>query len=127
MSSLTRPLAGPMLIFDLDEQLAKLREDEAYVRTGRSGRTLAKSGRLRLTLVALAEGVWVGTHHADSPLTIHVLRGRLAFRVDGREHELGRGQVLYFGPGDAHDIRAREESAFLLTISAVGDDFGGQE
>lgn len=125
MSSLTRPLAGPMLTFDLEEQVATLRADEAYLRTGRAGRTLAKSGRLRLTLVALAVDVSVGTHHADSPLTIHVLHGRLAFRMAGRDRELRRGEVLYFGPGDAHDIRAREESAFLLTISAIGDDYGG--
>jgi quercetin dioxygenase-like cupin family protein len=45
--------------------------------------------------------------------------------VDGRDHELRAGQVLFFGPGDAHDIRAMEESALLLTISAIGDDAGG--
>lgn len=121
MTPLERSLAGPVMIFDLEERLGELRRDGAYRRSGRLGRTLAKSGRLRLTLVALGAGVEAGTHHADSPLTIQLLEGRLTFRADGREHELRAGQALFFGPGDAHDIRALEESALLLTISLLDD------
>jgi quercetin dioxygenase-like cupin family protein len=125
MSPLQRPLDAPVMSFDLQPLLRELRQDESYTRSGRLGRTLAKSGRLRLTLVALAAGIEVGTHHADSPMTIQLLEGRLGFRVDGRDHELRTGQVLFFGPGDAHDIRAIEESALLLTLSAIGDDADG--
>jgi quercetin dioxygenase-like cupin family protein len=127
MSPMERPLAEPNMIFDLPPLLRELREDESYTRSGRLGRTLAKSGRLRLTLVALNAGIEVGTHHADSPMTIQLLEGRLGFRVEGREQELHAGQVLFFGPGEAHDIRAIEESALLLTLSAIGDDYGGSE
>jgi quercetin dioxygenase-like cupin family protein len=122
MTPIERSLAGPVMIFDLAEQLGELRRDEAYRRSRRVGRTLAKSGRLRLTLVALGAGIEVGTHHADSPLTIQLLEGRLTFRAEGQDHELRAGQALFFGPGDAHDIRAIEESALLLTISAIGED-----
>lgn len=123
MSSINRPLAGPMMTFDLLDQLRELREDEAYRRSGRSGRTLAKSGRMRVTLVALASGAEVGTHQADSPMTLHVLEGGLRFRAGQEEHELRNGELLFFGPGDAHDIRATEDSALLITLSAVGDDY----
>lgn len=123
MSSLNRPLAGPILTFDLDEQLAELRREEAYARSGRAGRTLAKSGRFRLTMVAVAEGVEIGTHQTDSPMTVQVLAGALHFRAGEREYDLDAGQVLFFGPGDAHDIRARADSALLLTLSALGDDY----
>jgi quercetin dioxygenase-like cupin family protein len=122
MSPIDRPLAAPMMIFDLEPQLRELREDDSYLRSGRLGRTLAKAGRLRITLVALNAGIEVGTHHAESPLTIQLLDGALSFRLAGREHELKPGQVLFFGPGEAHDIRAVEESALLLTLSAIGDD-----
>lgn len=125
MSSISRPLAGPILAFDLGEQIADLRREEAYDRSGRAGRTLAKSGRMRLLLVAMAEGNVIGTHQADSPLTIHVIEGDIQFRLDGGEHRLREGQLLFFGPGDAHDIRALRQSALLITISAIGDDFGG--
>jgi quercetin dioxygenase-like cupin family protein len=122
MSPVQRPLTDPVMIFQPMRELEQLRRDESYTRSGRLGRTLARSGRLRVTLVALNAGIEVGTHHADSPMTIELLEGRLGFRVDGREHELKAGEVLFFGPGEAHDIRAIEESALLLTISAIGDD-----
>lgn len=124
MSSINRPLSGPILTFDLGETLAELRQDEAYDRSGRAGRTLAKSGRLRLVMVAMAEGNVIATHQADSPITIHVLEGALQYRADGGDHRLRAGEVLFFGPGDAHDIVASAESALLLTISAIGDDAG---
>jgi quercetin dioxygenase-like cupin family protein len=123
MSSINRPLAGPMLSFDLERQLNELRRDESYHRSGRAGRTLAKSGRLRITLTAMAAGNVIGTHQADSPMTVHVLRGHIRFRVSGEERDLRQGELLFFGPGDAHDIRAEEESVLLLTLSAVGDDY----
>ncbi|HEX2189686.1 MAG TPA: cupin domain-containing protein [Longimicrobiaceae bacterium] len=123
MSSINRPLAGPMMTFDLAEQLRSLRGEEAYTRSGRAGRTLAKSGRFRLTLVAMAAGNEIGTHQSDSPMTLHVLEGAVHFRAAGGSHDLRAGELLFFGPGDAHDIRASEESSLLITLSAVGDDY----
>jgi quercetin dioxygenase-like cupin family protein len=118
MSPISRPLTGPHLIFDFADHLAELRRDDAYRRSGRVGRTLAKQGPLRLTLVALAEGVQVETHLAESPMTLQPLEGRIRYRVAGETFELEAGQILYFGPGDAQDIRALEETALLLTITA---------
>lgn len=126
MSSINRPLAGPILVHDLNERLAELRKEESYARSGRAGRTLAKAGRFRLLLVAMGDGNVIGTHQADSPMTLHVLEGRVNFRAAGEDHELHAGEVLFFGPGDAHDIRAVGETALLITISAIGDDFEGE-
>jgi quercetin dioxygenase-like cupin family protein len=127
MSSLNRPLSGPLLTFDLAEHLGELRREEAYQRSGRAGRTLAKSGRFRLVLVAMAEGNLIGTHQAESPMTIQVLEGDIQYRTDGGNHRLKTGEVLFFGPGDAHDIRAAKPSALLITISAIGADFEPQQ
>jgi len=120
MSPITRALAGKNLSFDLAVQIAELREDGSYIRSGRVGRTLVKAGPLRLTLTLIAEGVGVGTHHAASPMTLQVVQGRLHYRVDDEEFELGQGEVLFFGPGHAQDIRALEDTALLLTITADG-------
>lgn len=127
MSSINRPLTGPNLTFDLDAQLQELRLEDSYRRSGRAGRTLAKSGRMRVTLVAMAQGNVIGTHQADSPLTLHVLSGHIRFRAGGEDHELRAGQLLFFGAGDAHDLTATEDAALLLTLSAIGDDFGGED
>lgn len=127
MSSISRPLAGPILAFDIAEQISDLRAEEAYDRSGRAGRTLAKSGRMRILLVAMAEGNIIATHQAESPLTIQVVEGDIQFRLLDSEHRLNEGQLLFFGPGDAHDIRALRPTALLITISAIGDDFEGDE
>lgn len=119
--SITRPLTGNNLSFDLTEQIAELCRDDSFVRSGRVGRTLVKAGPLRLTLTVIAKGVDVGTHHATSPMTLQPLRGRLRYRVEDEDFEIGEGQVLFFGPGHAQDIRALEETALLLTITSEGE------
>jgi quercetin dioxygenase-like cupin family protein len=123
MSSINRPLSGPTMTFNLAAQLQELRREEAYARSGRAGRTLAKSGRFRVTLVAVAEGVLIGTHQADSPMTLQIVQGGLRWRDEAGEHEMRQGELLFFGPGSAEDIRSTADSALLITISAVGDDF----
>ena len=127
MSSINRPLAGPVLAFDLGEQITALRAEEPYRRSGRAGRTMAKSGRFLLVLTAMAEGNEIGTHQADSPMTLQVVQGALRFNSNGQEYSMTAGQVLFFGPGEAHDIRATEPSALLLTLSAMGDDYRPEE
>lgn len=123
MSSINRPLTGANLTFDLDRQHSELRAEEAYGRSGRASRTLVKSGRLRVVMTAIARDASIGTHQADSPMTVHVLQGHISYRTEQNTSELRAGELLFFGPGDAHDIRATEDSLLLLTISAVGDDY----
>lgn len=127
MSSISRPLAGPSMTFRLSEQLAELRGEDAYRRSGRAGRTLAKSGRFRLVLLAVADGGVIGTHQSDSPMTLQVYEGSLRYRDAGGEHELREGDLLFFGPGEAEDIRATAETALLLTLSATDDDYRPDE
>lgn len=124
MSSITRALTGSKLTFDLEEQISELRRDESYVRSGRVGRTLVKAGPLRLTLTLIADGVDAGTHHAASPMTLQVLQGRLHYREDEEEFEIAQGEVLFFGPGHAQDIRALEDTALLLTITGDAAESG---
>lgn len=123
MSSISRPLAGPSLTFRLSEELQTLRQDEAYQRSGRAGRTLVKDERFRVVLLAVADQVDIGTHKADSPMTLHVVEGGLRYRDAGGQYELSAGDLLFFGPGQAEDIRATADSALLLTLSATNDDF----
>lgn len=87
------------------------------MRTGRVGRTLVKSGQLRLTLTLLAKGARVATHHAAAPMTLQPLSGRLRYRVGEEKFEIGEGELLFFGPGNAEDIEAIEDTALLLTLT----------
>lgn len=123
MSSISRPLAGPSLTFHLAEQVAALRQDEAYQRSGRAGRTLVKDERFRVVLLAVANHGEIGTHKTDSPMTLQVVQGGLRYRDAGGQYELREGDLLFFGPGQAEDIVATAETALLLTLSATNDDY----
>ena len=123
MSSISRPLAGPSLTFHLYQQISSLRQDEAYQRSGRAGRTLVKDERFRVVLLAVANNVDIGTHKADSPMTLQVVQGGLRYRDAGGQYELREGDLLFFGPGQAEDIVATADSALLLTLSATNDDY----
>lgn len=114
---LTRPLEGEHLSFDLERVVEELREEEGYARSGRAGRTLLKTGPLALTVTVIRDGVEVGTHHAETPMTLSVLHGGLHYRIGDETTELGAGEVLFFGPGNARDIRALGDTALLLTIT----------
>ena len=119
MSPVSRALTGKHLTFDFAEHIAELRRDDHYVQTGRIGRTLVKEGALRLTLTVLAEGTDIGTHHAAAPMTLQLLEGRLRYRVGDDEFKIREGELLFFGPGHAKDIRALEDTALLLTITGA--------
>lgn len=124
MASMARALTGENLTFDLQMQIAELRRDEGYLRSGRVGRTLVKAGSFRLTLTVVAEGVEIGTHHAVAPMTLQPVEGSLRYRVGEEEFQIREGEVLFFGPGHAQDIRALEDTALLLTISTEDSDDG---
>jgi quercetin dioxygenase-like cupin family protein len=119
LSPVSRALTGKHLTFDFAEHIAELRRDDHYVQTGRIGRTLVKQGALRLTLTVLAEGTAIGTHHAAAPMTLQLLEGRLRYRVGDDEFKIREGELLFFGPGHAKDIRALEDTALLLTITGA--------
>jgi len=83
-----------------------------------------KAGPLVLTVTLIRDGIEVGTHHAETPMTLQVIQGGLSFRIGQVETELGEGELLFFGPGHAKDIRAQGDTALLLTITR--DEDGGE-
>jgi quercetin dioxygenase-like cupin family protein len=118
MPSIDRPLSGDVLVHDLAAESARAADAEALARNGRNARTLIKAGPLRVTLVALAAGGEIAEHHADGPITVQPLQGRIRFAVADAVHELAPGQLLSLAPGIRHAVSAAEPATFLLTVSA---------
>jgi quercetin dioxygenase-like cupin family protein len=56
-------------------------------------------------------------HHADGTLSIVVLKGQLRVSVNGKSHDLPTGTLFTLGHSIRHDVEAKGDSAFLLTIS----------
>lgn len=114
-------LADSLLHFNLTEELRRLREEDSWTRgSGRSSKTLAKYPDFRIVLVLMKPGSEMKEHHADARISIQTIQGRVRLRLPGQAIELGVGELMCLESGIAHDVKALEESAFLITVSWPG-------
>ncbi len=113
------PMAEPFMEFDLPAEVHRLKAETTWS-TGQNARTLVKYGDFRVVLIALAAEARMPEHKAEGRVTIHVLSGHLRLTAAGRTFDLRSGGVLALDQGVAHDVRALEESALLLTIAWPG-------
>lgn len=116
MSPLERSLEGDVVVLDLAHEIEEM-DAQALQRSGRSARTLLRNGALRITLVTLAPGGELTEHHADGPITVQALAGRIRFTALGEAHDLAPGQILSAAPGVRHAVSSAEGGMFLLTLA----------
>jgi quercetin dioxygenase-like cupin family protein len=102
--------------FDLARELTLVRQHRPW-QSGLRSKLLLKANDLRLLLIAMETGARMKEHHADGTVSIHALEGELCVHVQEQAQNLHAGQILTLAPGIKHDVEAREESAFLLTIA----------
>ena len=117
MSSMNRPLADRALRFSLGDG-SSLVDQDLLMRGGRTARTLVKEGALRVTLVALGSGSSLAPHHADGPITVHVLFGQMRFRAGDSSWSLAAGDLLSLPAGVEHAVESEVGATFLLTVAA---------
>lgn len=125
MPSIQRPLSGDVLVFDFGEERERTADPEILGRRGRNARSLLKSGALRVTMIVLAPGGEIAEHHADGPITVQPLNGRVRFTIQGKEHRLVPGQMLAAGPGVPHSVASDDGATFLLTVAHAPADAAG--
>jgi quercetin dioxygenase-like cupin family protein len=117
MPSIQRPLSGDVLVFDLDAERELAADPSLLGRSGKSARTLLKSGPLRVTMIVLAPGGELAEHSAEGPITVQPLRGAIRFTAQGTGHDLKPGQVIALGPGVRHQVSSDAGSTFLVTMA----------
>ncbi|HEY6358835.1 MAG TPA: hypothetical protein VIX35_11355 [Vicinamibacterales bacterium] len=114
---LAKNLTAPIIDFDLPTELEQLRKEEAWSKSGRSSKTLAKYSDLRIVLVALKAGLALERHKAGARISIQALTGRLRVKLSDRTVDLPAGHLLALDRALEHDVEALEDGAFLLTVS----------
>jgi quercetin dioxygenase-like cupin family protein len=105
-----------ILPVDLASELAGSRQHKPW-QSGLYSKLLLKADDLRLVLIAMETGAKMKEHHADGTVSIHVLQGTLRVHTLEQTHDLDTGQILTLAAGIKHDVEARGDCAFLLTIS----------
>jgi uncharacterized protein (DUF2249 family)/quercetin dioxygenase-like cupin family protein len=113
----SQQLAGTVLRFDLGRELALLTGEERWRQGEHNTKTLVKESSLRVVLVAIKRGVKLPVHQAPVPIILQTLHGSLRVRLPDRTADLPAGSLLVLDGNVEHDVKALEESAFLLTVT----------
>ena len=114
------PMSAAWLRFDLEDEVRRLWQEEAS-RSGRNAKTLVKHPDLRVVLMVLKADGRIQGHKASGRISIQTLRGHLRLHVSKEEKaetiDLHAGHVLALDRSVHHDVEARVDSAFLLTVA----------
>lgn len=110
-------LASPVQHIQLAEAAARLRAESHAGIAGHRQLTLMRRGQVALILFVFEPGASLKKHQVEGEVIIHVLAGRLVVDVAGEEIQLGPRELLSLASGQAHAVRALQESEMLLTIS----------
>lgn len=112
-----RPLTESLMAFDLDEEVASLRQEPAWTEGDRNARTLVKSAGLRLLLASLRESAEIHEQDGEGPVTMQVLEGRATVMAGGAEVPLETGAMASVEAGLPWSLRADAQSAILVTFA----------
>lgn len=110
-------LTAPLLTFNLETETERLRQKEHWLRDGRISETLVKYSDFRIVLILMRAGTLMEEHKADARISIQALSGRLLVQLPEKLVELSTGHLLVLEKCLPHDVKAVEDSAFLLSIS----------
>jgi quercetin dioxygenase-like cupin family protein len=107
--------------FDLPKEMADSEQKKPWP-SGIYAKTLFKKHDFRVVLISMQNTAHMKEHHADGTLSIQVLKGQLRVSVSGKSHDLPTGTLFTLGHSIRHDVEAKGDSAFLLTISWPSDE-----
>lgn len=94
--------------------------------TGQVSTSLIKTDRIQLLHLVLAPHQDMPQHHVDDECTIQCLEGEVEIVMGSGVRKLRQGNVIVLPAGQEHGVRARAQSALLVTLLLRGGDAGNQ-
>jgi quercetin dioxygenase-like cupin family protein len=86
--------------------------------------SLIKTDRIQLLHMVLPAHRDVPYHHVDNECIIHCLEGLVEVVTGRGVRQLGAGQLVVLAAREEHSLRAREDSAVLVTLVLRQGDAG---
>jgi quercetin dioxygenase-like cupin family protein len=83
---------------------------------GTLSRVLYRDEHIRLVVFAFDQGQELTDHTAGVPVTIQLVRGKLALRLESDEQEIGPASWVHLPAGLTHAVKALEPSVMVLTL-----------
>jgi quercetin dioxygenase-like cupin family protein len=111
-----RVLRAPLLSLSLDKEIKKLKKESAWINGDRNAVTLQKNSSLRVVLISMRKGASLLEHKVEGPITLLVLSGRINFLAKKESVKIKANELVVLEKTIPHDVRAIEDSTFLLTI-----------
>src|SRR5678816_1904131 len=87
-------LTAPLLTFNLEKEIERLRREEHWLKDGRISQTLVKYSDFRIVLILMQAGTVMREHKADARISIHGLSGRLVVQLPEQSVEIFAGDLL---------------------------------
>ena len=108
--------SGPTLTYDLAEEVRRLQAEQPW-QAEHTANTLVKFPDLRVVLIALKARARLAERTTAGRLSIQTLSGEIVVHVHQQTFDLPAGNVLALDHDVAHDVEAKSDSVFLLTIA----------
>ena len=86
--------------------------------------SLIKTARVQLLHLVLPARKDMPEHHVDDECTIHCLEGDVEVETPGGTRRLGPGELVVLPAQQRHSVRARADSALLVTLLLDNGDAG---
>ncbi|QED38145.1 cupin domain-containing protein [Antarcticibacterium arcticum] len=96
---------------------ASLINDLEYNDTKPAVKVLMDTDSSRELRIAMKKGQVMKEHKTPYPIVVEIFEGRISFGVEGRNHDLVKGDLVYLDGDVPHDLRADEDSTVRLTLS----------
>jgi quercetin dioxygenase-like cupin family protein len=90
---------------------------ESMASRSRVSRVVVKTSEARILAVGMAAATEWKEHAAAGRVVVHVIAGRIRMRVGDAISELAAGELVTLEPGQAHDVCALEDAAFVLMVA----------
>ncbi len=106
-----RPLISPD-----QSQKVDLNERIPIPAQGITSKTLLEANGTKVVLFAMDREQEISPHRAPFPATVYVWEGRIRFKVEGKDYDMGPGELLLMKKDAVHELHALEPSRFVLTL-----------
>lgn len=114
-----RRMHSPLQSFDLDAEVARLREEKEWREGRRNAITLRKGEGLNVVLMVMRAGDRLDEHSAPGPISLSVREGHVRFSAVGEDVEAGAGTVLTCDAGVRHSVEALSDAVCLLNVTSA--------
>jgi quercetin dioxygenase-like cupin family protein len=114
-----RTIDAALVTIDINSFIGLIKKEKVWEESDRNAITVFKTNGMRIVLIALRKGAEMIKHKVDGLISLQVLEGKIAFKTDEQTVELNKGQMLALHEGVSHDVLAKEETIFLLTLTTT--------